>query len=89
LAPLGAGRFASLLRRSTVAEGGALALKLRDAAALTPVAEGGAPALRVGVGGPASGGGKPAGPAAAAMLLAAETALATAHARGAVVVEAT
>ncbi|MDB4979781.1 MAG: hypothetical protein JWM82_533, partial [Myxococcales bacterium] len=28
LAPLGAGRFASLLRRSTVAEGGALALKL-------------------------------------------------------------
>ncbi len=89
LAPLGAGRFASLLRRSTVVEGGALALKLRDAAALTPVAEGGALALRVGVVGPAAGGGKPAGPAAAAMLLAAETALATAHERGAVVVEAT
>jgi two-component system, cell cycle response regulator len=89
LAPLGAGRFASLLRRSTVAEGGALALKLRDAAALTSTDEGVALALRVGVVGPAAGGGKPAGPAAAAMLLAAEAALATAQERGAVVVEAT
>jgi two-component system cell cycle response regulator len=92
LAPLGEGRFASLLRRSTVAEGGALALKLRDAAALTSTDKtdkGGALALRVGVVGPAAGGGKPAGPAATLMLLAAEAALATAHERGAVVVEAT
>jgi two-component system cell cycle response regulator len=89
LAPLGAGRFASLLRRSTVAEGGGLALKLRDAAALTSTGDGGALALRVGVVGPAAGGGKPARAAAEAMLLAAEAALATAHERRAVVVEAT
>jgi two-component system cell cycle response regulator len=88
LAPLAPGRFASLLRRSTVAEGGALALKLRDAAALTPAGDGGALALRVGVAGPSASGGKPAA-AAEATLFAAETALASAHARRAAVVEAT
>jgi two-component system cell cycle response regulator len=88
LAPLPGGRFASLLRRSTVAEGGALALKLRDAAALVATGDAGALALRVGVAGAAATGGKPAD-AAEAMLLAAETALASANARRAAVVEAT
>jgi GGDEF domain-containing protein len=89
LAPLGSGRFASLLRRSTVAEGGAMALELRDATALVATGDGTPLALRVGVAGPASGGGKPAAPAAEAMLLAAEAALASAHDRRAVVVQAT
>jgi predicted component of type VI protein secretion system len=85
LAATGPGRFAALLRRATVADGAELGRELATAVASAVATDDVLVALRVGVAGPTSPNAKPLA-AASAALRDAETALSTAHKRGAIVV---
>jgi GGDEF domain-containing protein len=84
LSAIGGGRLAALLRRTSVSEGAELARALATAVSRAAGDAGAQATARIGVAGPAAGG-KPLA-AATSALRAAESALADAHARGALVV---